>query len=301
MDTKKFKTASSDKAKAGKNNANFTLAAGAAVAGGVAGALLNGGNDDPIVEPEPIVENLEETQEEQQQETTVSQQHTEENTGDKQEYTDIVEPQPIDNGGTVANQGGTTNPVTENTPENPAADEVAMAQIHSLEEDEMDIDVVNIVTPDAIDTLYLDDGNEQAVALVHGTDNEQYMLIDLDNDQIYDVVTDMMGNPIVAVEGGLSVSDFEESLNGNGGYLAINPNDMKQHGDELNTGDIINTDGNNDGLLAWFTGGDDKTEEQDPPMQNEVQGNSEWENGYEEDPAMGESEAINEDFNLNEP
>ena len=69
-------------------------------------------------------------------------------------------------------------------------------------------------------------------------------MVDVDNDLTFDVITDLEGNPINAVESNLTMSDIEDMYDTSGDYLAFNES---QNEKELSLGgnpedDILVTD-----------------------------------------------------------
>ena len=57
------------------------------------------------------------------------------------------------------------------------------------------------------------------------------MMVDIDGDLVLDVVTDMNGNQVASINGGVSLSDLEYNMGGNE-YIAQNEIDEMEHYDE---------------------------------------------------------------------
>ena len=66
------------------------------------------------------------------------------------------------------------------------------------------------------------------VASIHTQDGGQFLMVDVDNDMTFDVITDLEGNPIVQVDSNLTFSDVEDMMDETGGELAYNAEQDEQ-------------------------------------------------------------------------
>ena len=167
---------------------------------------------------------------------------------------DNVEPvdniNPVDNGDLADNNGGNVPPV-----DNPPVDDVIpdeIAQELTSEIDENDIDGSGIFDVSSVETHYDEQGNEMQVAMINTPDGGQFMMVDLDNDMAFDVITDLEGNPVAQVEAALTMSDIEEMLDEAGGYMAPTEHDNVELAQEVNVEvvDVVNTDGSGTDIAA---------------------------------------------------
>ncbi len=152
-------------------------------------------------------------------------------------------------------------------------------EITAVEIDPNDVDMVDIIQIDAIDTLYTPDGSEMPVAAVHTPDGGQYLMVDVDNDSTFDVITDLEGNPIVQVDGNLTFSDVEDMMDETGGALAYNPDRDNQ--------ELANGGNPEDGILDTLMGiFDDDDDSEELVAENRASGD------IEEDEPEDESEDL---------
>lgn len=167
-----------------------------------------------------------------------------------------------------------TNDTVNTEPESPQQPQVpeevenvdpdAIAQeITAVQVDPNDVDLADMIQVDGVETMYFNDGSEMPVALVHTPDNGQYLMIDVDNDLTFDVITDLEGNPIVAVDSNLTMSDVEDMIDETGDALAYNAdqNDRELAHGENPEADIVNTEAMGD--VAINDGDDSEYEEED--------------------------------------
>lgn len=272
METKRNKFNEQPQKKGGKDMTNVVLtAAGATIvgAGGALGAteLLNDGrneDDDLDVLDEELDEELEEQTAQTEDNTAeqTAQATAQQTTQPQQPPVQPDEMQPVDNGTTVTDNtttvadNGNTPPVGNNgqqtgseTPVDPTLDDVnpdLIAQEITTEEvDPNDVDVADMIAVDQVGTVYTADGYELNAAAVHTADGGQYLMIDEDNDMTFDLITDLEGNPVVAVDGNLTMSDIEDMMDETGDELAYNPEQDEMelaHGENPEDG-IVDTEG----------------------------------------------------------
>lgn len=90
-----------------------------------------------------------------------------------------------------------------------------------------------------INNVYTVDGESMLSVSIHDIDGNDLVMVDVDGDDILDVVTDVDGNILSAINGGVSESDLELSLSEEVGYLAQDESDMGNvYGDSFEN-DII--------------------------------------------------------------
>lgn len=106
--------------------------------------------------------------------------------------------------------------------------------------DPRDIDMEDILLVDSIGTVYTEDGEELNVAVIHDSNGNQALMVDVDGDKVYDVIATPEGEVIAQIPGDIDISDAEllyAQQHGNHGYLEPNEFDNKMN--EVN-GDIQN-------------------------------------------------------------
>ncbi len=135
----------------------------------------------------------------------------------------------------------TSNATISNEQVNP--DEVAEAIISEEQVDPNDIDMANVVNFDEIGTVYTVDGESYTAAAFHDAAGNQLVMVDVDGDNVFDIVTDMEGNPLVdpngnlVAAGDLTVDDAEIGISDVPTYLASNDTDTT---DEFGADTIAN-------------------------------------------------------------
>lgn len=258
METERNKFTSGTQKKGGKDVTRMVLtASGGMVVGGAAVAAIHQ-EEEPVVpvreEEQPIAPAPEQNQNAQDQPTQQA-------VTPERPSVAADEVQPVDSGSssssaesstTVQNNHVNSNSqTTDNSTTNevdPTIDDVdptlIAEEITATEIDPNDNDMADMINVDMVDTLYLDDGSELPVAVFHTPDGGQFMMVDVNNDLTFDVVTDLEGNPILAVESNLTMSDIEDMMDDSGNMLAFNEEQNEQ---ELAYGgnpenDIITTD-----------------------------------------------------------
>lgn len=108
---------------------------------------------------------------------------------------------------------------------------VANAIISGEEIDPSDIKTEDIVNFEEIGTVYAVNGDEMTAASFHTPDGNEYVMVDIDGDNVFDVVTDTEGNGMVDNSGhlvtahGMTVTDAEMGIAPNDTYLAADDND----------------------------------------------------------------------------
>lgn len=136
--------------------------------------------------------------------------------------TEVVEENPQQPGQTPGNQ------TTQTTTETVNPDDVADAIISEEQIDPNDIDMADVVNFEDIGTLYTIDGESYTAAAFHDMDGNQLLMVDVDGDDVFDLITDMEGTPIIdpngnlVAAGDLTVDDAEIGLTDSQTYLAAN-------------------------------------------------------------------------------
>lgn len=230
--------------------------AGAAVAvGAVAGAASSGafnGKENP--EEQIIAQNNEQEQEEKKTE----EQNTEEQPKTEETKTQQTEgdsnntdgPQPITSGGTSGQQTTQGGSGQQNIPqEDPQNDPehidiieedpnvIAQEIISGEEIDPTDIDMENLVSFTNVGTIYGSDGQEYHSATMLDDNGNELTIVDIDNDNEFDLVLNDEGELIGEMPVSVNVSDAELGINsGEQTYLAqgetdiptVDPSEMMQ-------------------------------------------------------------------------
>lgn len=177
-----------------------------------------------------------------------------------------VEPQPITNGDIVepiVSIEQTTEPATEvetevtvetepveqtNTaqnevvnPEVVSPDEIVEAIIAEDKIDPNDIDMADVINFDDIGTVYTVDGESYTAAAFHDAAGNNLIMVDVDGDNVFDVITDYDGNLIAEVPGNLSVGDAQEDIADDDVYLAYDNemDNVDEYGDDSLADDLM--------------------------------------------------------------
>lgn len=91
--------------------------------------------------------------------------------------------------------------------------------------DSEDIEMADVINFDEVGEVYTPDGNKYNAATFHDPDGNELMLVDIDNDLTFDIITDTDGLPVIDSDGNfiaagnLTVDDAQESIVSDG-YLA---------------------------------------------------------------------------------
>lgn len=178
----------------------------------------------------------------------------------------IIEPEPIVESNTVVETEPATEPeVTVETepaaePEvtvetEPAAepevqsshfeesvdpDEIAEAIIAEEEIDPNDIDMYDVINFDEIGTIYTVEGESYTAAAFHDVEGNNLIMVDIDGDNVFDVITDYDGNILADVPIEVTVGDVEEDIEDDTVYLAHDSSDnMDEYGTDSLTEDLL--------------------------------------------------------------
>lgn len=233
METKSFNSDNS-KNQPKSNKKNFAVHAGTAAVGagfGAMGAAMAGNINDSDDIPEAAIE---EEIPEQPQDITTEEDITPVETEHIQEQT--VEPEPEQP--TPQQQQPTPQQPTDE-PVNP--DDIADAIIAEEQIDPNDIDVADVINFDEIGTVYTVSGESYTAAAFHDPSGNEMMMVDVDGDEIFDVITNTDGELVADDAGGMTVSDAEIMINDDSTYLAHTDTDDQDLPDgESFMNDIIN-------------------------------------------------------------
>lgn len=95
--------------------------------------------------------------------------------------------------------------------------------------DPQDIDMDDVLLVDDIGTVYTVEGEELNAALIHDVHGNQAVMVDVDNDLVYDVIATPDGEVFAQVPGDIDVSDVEllyAQQHGDSGYIEQNNFDV---------------------------------------------------------------------------
>lgn len=125
-------------------------------------------------------------------------------------------------------QGATIEEVQNVTPELPEEvnpDDIALAIVAGEEIDPNDINAADILDFAEVGTVYGADGTEYNGAYATDINGDEIVMVDVDGDNEYDVITDVEGNLLSCGDTGVNTSDAELNLNENANYMAADPTD----------------------------------------------------------------------------
>lgn len=249
----------------GKNKAAAFAATAASAAGlGVAGAHIVsefGKSEDVLTDENVVIEDAIEEVAQPINEatntgtTSASTSTTASNPSSVTSTSTTIEPQPITNSEIVE---PTIEPTTEvetevrvetepieqtNTTSNNVVnpDEIADAIIAEDKIDPNDIDMADVINFDEIGTVYTVDGESYTAAAFHDAAGNNLIMVDVDGDNVFDVITDYDGNLIAEVPGNISVGDAQEDMAGDDVYLAYDNemDNVDEYGDDSLAEDLM--------------------------------------------------------------
>lgn len=124
-----------------------------------------------------------------------------------------------------------------------SADDEADAIIASTEIDSADINADEKVVFDNIGTVYTLDGESYSAATFHFEgDEEQFVMVDVDGDEVFDIITDENFTQEIATPFDFSYGDAEQQLSAEDpNYMAAAENDLTMPDGIDYTDDIITT------------------------------------------------------------
>lgn len=89
--------------------------------------------------------------------------------------------------------------------------------------DPNDVDMADVINVDSVGTVYTVDGQSLPAAAIHDDDGNELLIVDVDGDGVFDVVTTAEGDVVAEIGGDIDVSDAEHMMTDEaGGYLAAN-------------------------------------------------------------------------------
>lgn len=215
----------------GKGAKAATAAAGVAV-GAAAGAAAtyaatgNAGEDiavnpeEPIINPEEPVVNPENPVHTPDQPVVTPQQPTPANPQNPANHPETPTHNPENPVNNPDNHGGTDTPAGENGEMDP--DRVAEAIISGEQVDPDDINLVDIYNIDETGIIYDETGQAYNAAVFHDPAGNQMVMVDVDNDNVFDVVLDETGQMVAQVDDGITTSDVEMALTQQNTFMAQN-------------------------------------------------------------------------------
>lgn len=120
-------------------------------------------------------------------------------------------------------------------------DEIAEAIIAEDKIDPNDIDMADVINFDEIGTVYTVDGESYTAAAFHDAAGNDLIMVDVDGDNVFDVITDYDGNYIADVPGNLSVGDAQEDIADDDVYLAYDNemDNVDEYGDDSLAEDLM--------------------------------------------------------------
>lgn len=140
----------------------------------------------------------------------------------------------------VESQVDEDNSVGNDVTEAVNPDEIAEAIISEEQVDPNDIDMEDVINFDEIGTVYTVNGEAYTAASFHDASGAQLVMVDVDGDEVFDLVTDTNGNVIAEVPGPITVDDAEINIVDDGTYLAHDGNDIvDQFGSDSIAQDMI--------------------------------------------------------------
>ncbi len=111
-------------------------------------------------------------------------------------------------------------------------EEVANTIILGDQIDPGDIDLADVISFEEIGTVYTVDGGEYTSASFHDNQGNRLLMVDVDGDNVFDVLSDTDGNFLedaggnLIASGNFTVDDAELNISAGATYLASNENDI---------------------------------------------------------------------------
>lgn len=142
---------------------------------------------------------------------------------------------------TVPTAESQTNPSMVSADETVNPDEVVEEILAEEQIDPNDIDLPSYINFEEIGTVYTMDGESFIAASFVDVEGNRLLMIDLDGDNVFDVITDMEGNYICDVSTPLTVDDAHIcTIDAEDGYLPqIEGDDTDEFGGETIAEDIL--------------------------------------------------------------
>lgn len=250
MNTKPINSQNNSKNNGSKKGAAFAGAAAAGAGLGVAGTMMASQHEEPVEEKlEKPEEEVAEEKEEQAPQPAAKTGNATAGHSDNEvhpvteqpegpldaELDEVQEETPAEETTEEKVEQTEEEPVTEETvteetvveePVNP--DDIADAIIAENQIDPNDIDMADIINFDEIGTVTDEAGEMYTAATFHDGAGNEYMMVDLDNDNTFDIILTEEGSVLVDENGapiptaGITVDDVELDINNDNEYLAAN-------------------------------------------------------------------------------
>lgn len=162
---------------------------------------------------------------------------------------DILAEPEEETGAEVSEQENNADVVTEDVNPDVVAEEVKPEEVADVliaesQIDPSDIDMADVINFEEIGTVYTVDGESHIAASYQDAAGNQLVMVDVDNDNVFDVIADSEGTPLtdaegnmIAVGGDITVDDAEINIADEGTYLASNDSDSL---DDFGTDTIMN-------------------------------------------------------------
>lgn len=169
----------------------------------------------PQPEPDPIPEPIPEQETHPQSEYSSVQEVD-------SEYSSALQPEPDPEHMSETNTPPAPQPESTMDPI-PESEDIVDVIVEEI--DPHDIDMEDILLVDDIGTVYTVEGEELNAALIHDQNGNQAVMVDVDNDNVYDVIATSEGDLIAQVPGDVDVSDVEilyAQQHGHTGYIEQN-------------------------------------------------------------------------------
>lgn len=131
----------------------------------------------------------------------------------------------------------TEDHVSEDTVDPVNPDEVAEAILSGEQVDPNDVEMADVVNFDEIGTVYTVDGESYTAATFHDPSGEEMVMVDVDDDDVFDLVTTTDGT-VVGEANGMTVGDAEIMIDDDPTYLA--QSDTTDDEDLVNGEDYMN-------------------------------------------------------------
>lgn len=119
-------------------------------------------------------------------------------------------------------------------PVNP--DDIAEAILSEEQVDPNDVDMAEVINFDEIGTVYTVDGESYTAASYHDPNGEELIMVDVDDDDVFDLVTTTDGT-VIGEANGMTVGDAEVMIDEDPTYLAQTDSDG---GELMNGEDYMN-------------------------------------------------------------
>ena len=190
-------------------------------------------------EPQPIVTPIQDTPPYQEVHEDVLQEEVHENIQQEEEYVDVQQEE--------VQEDAQQEEIYVDVPNEEVYEDVSDEDIvdvidhQVIEIDPDDIDRDPLISINEIGTVYTVDGESLLAAAIQDPDGNDLLMVDVDGDNVFDVVTTYDGEIITEINGDIDISDAEHLQSDDYGYLAANDFDQNlDPGSEIQQ-DLIET------------------------------------------------------------